>query len=173
MGWCRAGPGSTESQSPFSMRLEEGDAAEVSSQPRPQDAPRPSRCTTPLKTHHMPLLTSLDFSAVRNPSNLSCQTETYKKLIHTVILRDAITMSLPGGLCWNSPGSHGPVASKGKGETEDHKLCRGGGLHFHYARGLPIPALSLPLLFCSQDLLGESLWTGKPCGTAFPPKVTR
>lgn len=128
MEWCSAGagPGSTQGV-PFPRGR---GTAEVTSQPRP------TRRATPLKTHHAQLpcrhhtaclLTSLDFSAVRNPSNLSCQTETYKKLTHTVILRDAITVSLPGGLCWNSPGSHGPWLSRVRRRQRATRLCRGGG----------------------------------------------
>lgn len=141
----------------FPMRQEEGDAAEVSSQPRP------SRRTTCL-------LTSPDFSAVRNPSNLSCQTEAYKKLTHTVILRDAITMSLPGGLCWNSPGSHALWLPRVKRRQRATRLCRGGGCIFTM-RGASPPQLCLSLSSFAPRTSWESL-----CGQEshvelhFPPR---
>lgn len=107
------------------------------------------------------LLAYPKFSVGRNPCNLSHQTETYKKLSHTVILRDVITISLSGGLCWNRLV---PTASsfQGKNETEGHRAVQRWGL-----RGVPTAALSLPLCFCSQGLVGKSLQIRKPCGTAF------
>ena len=106
------------------------------------------------------LLTYPKFSVGRNPYNLSHQTETYKKPSHSVILRDVITISLSGGLCWNRLVP--TAASKGKKETEDHRAVQRWGL-----RGDPTAALSLPLRFCSQGLVGESLQIRKPCGSAF------
>lgn len=164
MGWCSVGmvqaaPSHGGVLFPGARRRDE---AEVSGQPHPEKTPSSLAGTTCL-------LTSLDFSAVRNPSKLSCKTETYKKLTHTVILRD---VSAWGSLL-EQPWFPRSVASKDKEEAEGHKAVQRLGLNFHYARGLPILALSLPLLFCSQDLLRESLWMRKPCGTAFSPKVTR